>query len=126
MRLEKWGKEADEEICGFLVGEAKEGMLIIKECLIVKNRAPQCRSSRFLISKEEYMLAEKKATEDQKELLGIFHTHIDQLPIPSLLDVQNAFPGFYYLIYSVYKKNQSQFKTWELNPEIKLLYTLIY
>jgi len=125
LKLKEWAKGSNEEICGFLFGYEKAGSSSIVECSLVKNIAPINRGSRFLISPEDYLKAEEYSNSNSLQLLGVFHSHIGASPNPSITDVQNSLPGIFYLIISIFENSQFEIQTWELQPCVKLVKTII-
>jgi proteasome lid subunit RPN8/RPN11 len=124
-KLMDWVKSSEEEICGFLFGYEKAAFKYVEELCLVSNAVPFNKRHRFQISSEDYLKAEKYCLSSSFQLLGIFHSHIGVSANPSSTDIQNAFPGILYLIVSTLGKSQFEIKTWELQPSIKLVKTII-
>jgi proteasome lid subunit RPN8/RPN11 len=75
------------EGCGLLLGPLGEEKIVQQ---VVPLRNMLCNQGRgrfdFLISPEEFLAAQLAAEQQQWDVLGIFHTHPDHPPCPSLTD----------------------------------------
>jgi proteasome lid subunit RPN8/RPN11 len=105
-------KTYPEECCGFLFGEQDRGRIQITDAKLMDNEAPESRGRRYLITAEGYLRGEKYADELRLPLVGVYHSHPDHPAQPSSYDLDRAFPGFVYLIVSVYHGVAREAKWW--------------
>ena len=63
------------------------------------------------------MCAEEFADSEEKELLGVYHSHPDHPATPSRYDLDYALPDFVYLIISVEKGKAKICRWWELTSD---------
>jgi proteasome lid subunit RPN8/RPN11 len=75
------------------------------------------RRRRFLIGPDEYRLAEKRAAETGRELLGFYHSHPDHPAVPSAFDLEHAWPNLSYIIVSVKKGTPDEMRSWRLKAD---------
>lgn len=73
-----------QEACGFLLGRKNT----IFEIVVCRNTAADPNSS-FFIDPLEHLLIQKKARHKKIYILGIFHSHPDGVPAPSIRDDQD-------------------------------------
>lgn len=103
------------ECCGFIMGHENDGNPIVKMAVAVSNSAGPDKYRYFLISSKNYIAAEKIAERNQLSLLGIYHSHPNQAPLPSISDIQFALPNFFYVILSVRAHEVTEIKCWQLD-----------
>jgi len=101
-----------EECCGFFWGLEEEKRTTL--ALEVRNVAEDKHVS-FSISQQDYRLAENIAEEHQLTLLGVFHSHPRQSSLPSIEDIELAFPNLYYIIMGVNSNEVYEMSCWLLN-----------
>ncbi len=105
-----------DECCGFLFGrEEINGVRTVTKVLEVNNAKTGDKRRRFEISPKDYMRAEKYATENELQLIGIYHSHPNHPAIPSDTDRLAALPWFSYLIISVINGKPDLIRSWRLN-----------
>ncbi len=108
-------KTYPHECCGFFFGKQIEGRRQITEVLVVDNSVQENRARRFEITALDYMRAERKAIEEDLDLLGVYHSHPDHPAIPSSHDLAVALPFFSYVIVSVQKGEVNHWRSWQLD-----------
>lgn len=120
-----------EECCGILLGVASGSK---KQCIKViatenawnTQEAPDLftnqeysqeasRNRRYTIAPKDLMQALHKAREDSLDIIGIFHSHTDNLAIPSEFDREYAWQEYSYIIVSVQKGKATDVRSWCLN-----------
>ncbi len=100
-----------EEGAGFLLGSDGE----VKDIFALPNaREDEARHNRFLITPEDYLKAEMKATELGVDLIGVFHSHPDCPNVPSEYDREWAQPFFSYIITRVDDGRAVNHRSWKL------------
>lgn len=106
-----------EECCGFLFGYGNESQASAVEVKEVTNADPHNKHRHFTISPASYLMAERLAEKKQLALLGIFHSHPDQVAKPSNEDLTYALPNFYYIIISLTTSTISDIRCWKLDRQ---------
>lgn len=107
-------KSYPEECCGALFGSIYEGIRLVKEAKPLANVQAIDREQKFLISPQQYRIAEKAARQKNLTLLGFYHSHPDHPPEPSQYDLENALPGFVYLIVAIHGGGAGRLNAWVL------------
>lgn len=100
------------EACGLLLGEITGERATVKKLFIAANRAPENRHHRYNVTKEDYWSAEKVCAELNLVILGVFHSHPDSAPVPSIIDSEFAYPGWVYWISPVMKRIAGAPRLW--------------
>lgn len=116
-----------EECCGILLGvisgSNKECVKVIttknvwnteEEADIFTNEKGS-RNRRYTIAPRDLMAAQKQAREESLDIIGIFHSHTDNLAIPSEYDREYAWHSYSYIIVSVYEGKVRDIKSWCLD-----------
>lgn len=105
------------EGCGLLVG-VPDGTASVRQHLPVPNRRekPAARH-RFLISPEDFRLAERRAARQGLQIVGTYHSHPDVAAVPSAYDRDHAWPWFQYLILSVVDGKVRDARAWRLRDD---------
>ena len=117
-QIRKHGENTyNEECCGAIIGETNNGYKIIHELFEFNNEKDENRARRYLISPEQYKLAEKQADERKLELLGFYHSHPDHPAKPSQFDTDHALPWFLYMIVSVQNGQAKDLTAWLLKED---------
>lgn len=107
-----------DECCGFMFGtEDGEANRIITEIQPVNNAKEGDKRRRFEIAPLDYLKAEQYAEENNRILLGIYHSHPNHPAIPSEHDRKAAQPYFSYVIVSVLNNEIITLRSWRLNEE---------
>jgi len=103
-----------DECCGALIGD-DSGLVL--EALALSNTTNDERKRRFLIGPDAYRVAEKRASETGRTLLGFYHSHPNHPAVPSAFDLAHAWPNLRYLILSVRGGRPEEARTWTLNED---------
>ncbi|WXG40427.1 MAG: M67 family metallopeptidase [Candidatus Freyarchaeum deiterrae] len=74
MMLEEVKKEYPKEACGVILGQLRAGIARVQELVFTKNIADES-SVRFVMDPEEQYKILVHAEEENKKLVGIFHSH---------------------------------------------------
>lgn len=106
-----------EECCGLLIGRKIQDEIIIEKVKITKNIYPYDKRVGYVVDPLEYLDAEREAEREKLEVVGVYHSHIGLQPSPSMRDLEQAIPGYIYLIISV--SYTPTFKAWILEEEKK-------
>lgn len=104
-----------EESCGFLFGKNFPGNKLISNFIAVNNISEEDKATRYKISPIDYLMAENFAIDNELELLGVYHTHLDCPATPSEVDRESALPNLSYVIISLQNLTFSELRSWKLN-----------
>src|SRR5438477_3995725 len=75
------------EICGLLLGKDVDGQRSIQALMPIENSFEANEQyHRYLITPEAMLQAERLARQKQLDVLGVYHSHPDAPPRPSLYD----------------------------------------
>ena len=105
------------EGCGILLGRIENEDNVVTSILPVPNRweDEEEKRVRFLISDQDMLRAELTATEQDVDVIGVFHSHPDHPPIASPRDLAwAAWTGFSYLITEVWERHPGLSRSWQL------------
>ena len=108
-------KSYPDEGCGMILGTKRDGIHTVHEVIEMNNAQEVNRDVRYLITPEQYRLAEQLAKEKNMELLGFFHSHPDHEAVPSLFDREHALPCCLYMIVSIVFKHGRNITAWVLS-----------
>jgi proteasome lid subunit RPN8/RPN11 len=119
-RIRQEGERAyPNECCGFLLGpSATAGEKQADMVRAVENawEAGE-RYHRFVITPEDFMRAEREARQQEREIVGIYHSHPDHPARPSDYDKEHALPFYSYLILAVQAGTAGELTSWELHSD---------
>jgi proteasome lid subunit RPN8/RPN11 len=103
-----------EEGCGILLGREQDGVRHVERVVPLSNHSAEARGNRYLIDPEQFLLTEREGREQELDVLGFFHSHPDQPPVPSGFDLEHAWPYYSYLIVSVRQGRIDDARSWRL------------
>ena len=103
-----------EEGCGVLLGREADGTRLVERVLPFENRRMDQRDHRYLITPEQFLVAEREGREAGLDVLGFFHSHPDHPALPSAFDLEHAWPYYSYLIVSVERGRVADARSWRL------------
>jgi len=106
-----------EECCGLLIGKKILDEVIIERVKITKNIYPYDKRVGYVVDPLEHLEAEKEAEKEGMEVVGVYHSHIGLQPSPSMRDLEQAIPGYIYLIISI--SYTPTLRAWILDEEKK-------
>ncbi len=101
------------ECCGALYG--RDG--VVTATYALPNTTEEGPRRRFLVRPQDYREAEKRATDQQAELLGFYHSHPDHPARPSQYDLDHAWPFFSYIIVAVAAAVPGDMTSWRLRED---------
>ncbi len=115
------------EVCGVMIG-GKNIVTHFRKCenLVADDGADTAfkrnsgidserRRDRFELDPRSYVEADLWAGDRGLEIVGIYHSHPDHLPIPSETDRKMASVGWAYIIFSVIQGDLAGSRLWYLN-----------
>ncbi len=110
-----------EECCGAMLGllDPKTGEKQVQKLIPLDNQweetPGETKARRFAVSPQAYQWVEKKAKEEQLQVLGFYHSHPDHPAFPSDTDLAYAWPLFSYIIISIPKASPGDIHSFELD-----------
>ena len=94
----------DTEVCGALVGKANKSSYTCTEFIPIQNVSNKNKEVHYIPDQNEFFNVLKTTThfntQNNLDLVGIFHTHPHHAPIPSSTDIMGAGYAGIYIIYS--------------------------
>lgn len=105
-----------EECCGFLLGKGSD-VRKIERALSAQNMNRGSPKSRFNIDPMELVRADEEAQRSNMDLIGLYHSHPDAPAQPSLVDLENAWPWYTYLVVSVQNGEPRSVAAWLLSED---------
>lgn len=99
-----------EEACGLLLGR-EQGQVL--EALAMANQAEDRRRA-YLIDPEQHLRTELRARERGLTVIGVWHSHPDGRPVPSVTDTESAWPDWHYVIAAVEAGQAREIRAWML------------
>ena len=107
-----------DEGAGLLFGKAEgDSRRVIAILEMTNARQKSARRSRYLITPQEMLRAEREASRRGLDVLGVFHSHPDHPNLPSEFDREWALPWFSYLITSVQDGSAVESLSWRLQED---------
>lgn len=103
------------ECCGLLIGNIRDGRVFVSEVCRISNIHEESTRTRYMGDPHEQFRAMKEARERGMDMVGVYHSHPDVPPRPSLYDLQHAWPGYVYLILTVRQGQPDEMCAWRLN-----------
>jgi len=106
------------ECGGMLIGTFTEGKKTVVETFPLENaREEEARHNRVLILPTDVLKAERYGREKKLDLIGYYHSHPDDVAVPSRYDLDHALPVWSYVIASVIKGRVDDIRSWEMEND---------
>jgi proteasome lid subunit RPN8/RPN11 len=106
------------ECCGLMLGRFEDGRKRVIEIYPISNaREEEAKRNRFLIRPEELMLGEKYAREKGLDVVGFYHSHPDDVAVPSQYDLEHAWPTYSYIVIAVENGHATDLRSWEMETD---------
>lgn len=106
------------ECCGLLLGRfASNGKFVSETYPISNAREESAKRNRFLITPDELLRGERYARTQDLEVVGFYHSHPDSPAVPSLYDLEHAWPTYSYIIVSTSADRANGLFSWEQEPD---------
>lgn len=118
-QIEREGSQSyPNECCGIMYGrDTAEGRVVDRLEPVPNVFDEKERYHRFSISPQQLMQAEKTAGEENRLVLGFYHSHPDHPARPSEYDRQHAWPFYSYVIVSIAKGEAVDLTSWVLDEQ---------
>ena len=85
--------------------------------LISKEGQSQINGNRYEITSEEMLEGETFARDQNLEIIGSFHSHIDEPARPSIYDREYAEPKFVYVIVGIRQGRAHELAAWKISED---------
>ena len=99
----------------------KNGPGITQSDILVINKidlAPYVAASLDVMAHDsELMRGEKYAREQGFDVVGFYHSHPDDVAVPSQYDLEHAWPTYSYIVMSVEKARAVDLRSWEMESD---------
>lgn len=106
------------ECCGLMLGRFHDGSKQVLEIYPISNaREEAAKRNRFLIRPEELMRGEKYAREKGFDVVGFYHSHPDDVAVPSQYDLEHAWPTYSYIVIAVARGRGADLRSWEMESD---------
>ena len=106
------------ECCGLMLGRFHDGSKQVLEIYPISNaREEAAKRNRFLIRPEELMRGEKYAREKGLDVVGFYHSHPDDVAVPSQYDLEHAWPTYSYIVIAVAQGRAADLRSWEMESD---------
>lgn len=106
------------ECCGLMLGRFDGGLKKVVEAYEISNaREEEAKRNRFLIRPEELIRGEKYAREAGLDVVGFYHSHPDDVAVPSQYDLEHAWPTYSYIVMSVENGRAVDLRSWEMESD---------
>ena len=106
------------ECCGLMLGRFENGRKVVIETYPISNaREEAAKRNRFLIRPEELMRGEKYARDKALDVVGFYHSHPDDVAVPSQYDLEHAWPTYSYIVIAVEKGRAADLRSWEMEAD---------
>ncbi len=106
------------ECCGLMLGRFEDGRKKVTETYAISNaREEEAKRNRFLIRPEELMRGEKYARDQGLDVVGFYHSHPDDMAVPSQYDLEHAWPTYSYIVMSVDQGRAADLRSWEMEAD---------
>ncbi len=103
---------------GFLLGTPQGDDIIITDTIPVDNVfAEEEQYHRYAMTPQDWIRLEDTAEERGLTLVGYYHSHPDDVAVPSVYDRDHALPNFVYLITSVLEAKAVDIRGWGLRDD---------
>lgn len=111
--------EADypAEACGLIGGAVEDDRKVAVQLVPLVNQRTDSARNRYLIDPESFRRAQDKLERDGLEVIGVYHSHPDHLPVPSAFDREHAWPWLSYVIVGVGRGRAGELKSWVLTDD---------
>jgi proteasome lid subunit RPN8/RPN11 len=103
---------------GFLLGVVQGEDVTITDTIPVDNVfAEEEQYHRYAMTPQDWIRLEDTAEERGLSLVGYYHSHPDDVAVPSVYDRDHALPNFVYLITSVQQGKAVDIRGWALRDD---------
>lgn len=112
--LQESKKAYPNECCGLLIGKNENGQKSVVRINPITNINKIRMQDRYEMDPRELEAADKVARQKSMDIIGIYHSHPDHPPRPSVFDQERAWPVYSYMIVAVEKGVKFEAQSWVL------------
>ncbi len=105
------------ECCGFLVGDRRDGVLVVTELVPASNAREDSPKNRYLIPPDEFARVQRDADRRGLDIVGFYHSHPDAPARPSEYDREHAWPASAYFVLNVTQGEAGELGAFELSDD---------
>jgi proteasome lid subunit RPN8/RPN11 len=112
-------RDYPHECGGMLIGKfSSDGEKTVVETFPLENaREEEVRHNRVLILPKDVLRAERYAREKLLDVIGYYHSHPDEVAVPSQYDLEHALPVWSYVIASVIGGKAVDVRSWVMEND---------
>jgi proteasome lid subunit RPN8/RPN11 len=109
------------ECCGILLGGAECGDFHVRSVIAAANVTENDRQRHYAVDPKVLLDTHRRARESGHEVIGYYHSHPLDPPVPSAEDAAHAWPGVCYLILGKVTSDAWTTRCWRWNHEAGFL-----
>ena len=106
------------ECGGMLIGRFDEdGKRTVIETFPLENSSTEDQKNRVLILPKDVLRAERYARSKKLDVIGYYHSHPEDVAVPSQYDLDHALPVWSYIIVSVIAGKAADLRSWVMEND---------
>ena len=106
------------ECGGMLIGHlAENGERTVIETFPLENSSTEDQKNRVLILPKDVLRAERYARSQKMDVIGYYHSHPEDVAVPSQYDLDHALPVWSYIIVSVLQGKAADLRSWVMEND---------
>ena len=106
------------ECGGMLIGHlAENGERTVVETFPLENSSTEDQKNRVLILPKDVLRAERYARSQKLDVIGYYHSHPEDVAVPSQYDLDHALPVWSYIIVSVLQGKAADLRSWVMEND---------
>lgn len=106
------------ECGGMLIGKFENDKKTVTELLPMENAMAESEQhNRVLILPKDVLRAERFAREKKLDVVGYYHSHPEDVAVPSQFDLDHALPVWSYIIASVLQGKAVDVRSWQMEDD---------
>jgi proteasome lid subunit RPN8/RPN11 len=106
-----------QECRGLLLGHQNGPSKEVVDLVFIEDSGPESQDHRYQIPNHELDRGEETARDKGLQVIGSFHSHVDQPARPSIYDRENVDPAFSYVIVGVRQGRAHELAAWMLSND---------
>ncbi|MGI8470177.1 MAG: Mov34/MPN/PAD-1 family protein [Pyrinomonadaceae bacterium] len=118
-QIKKHGERIYPNECGgMLIGRFEtNGAKTVVEIFPLENSSLEDQKNRVLILPKDVLRAERYARGKNLDVVGYYHSHPEDVAVPSQYDLDHALPVWSYIIVSVLQGKADKLLSWEMEND---------
>ena len=118
-QIEAHGEKTFPHECGgMIIGRFETDKKTVVELLPMENAmAENEQHNRVLILPKDVLRAERYARSQKLDVIGYYHSHPEDVAVPSQYDLDHALPVWSYIIVSVLKGKAADLRSWVMEND---------